>query len=271
MELRGRVVVLTGASRGLGVRIALAFARQGAHLVLAARDAQGLDAVAEQVRGAGGVATAVVCDVTAAEDRARLLQAAEAAGPVAVLVNNAGVEVPVAVVDQSPADIDQQLAVNLIAPIHLTRAALPALLARRAGVVVMVSSMSGKSPTPFNAVYSATKHGLNGFAASLRLELEGTGVHVGVVCPSFVAEAGMWADAGVSAPPLLREVAPDRVVDGVMRVVQGASEVLVTPTPVRPMLALAQLAPRLDGFLLRRLGVMSVLRERAEALRTKGE
>lgn len=266
MELRDRVVVLTGASRGLGVPIALRFAQQGAHLVLAARSSAPLEAVAEQVRSAGGAATVVATDVAEAAGRERLVQAAQAVGPIAVLVNNAGVETPVAVVNQQPADIDQQIAVNLLGPIQLTRAVLPAMIARGHGVVVMVSSMSGKAPTPYNAVYSATKYGLNGFTASLRLELDGTGVHAGVVCPGFVAEAGMWASGGLTAPAMMREVPLQQVVDGVMRVVDGAAEVLVTPSPVRPMLALAQLGPRLDGFLLKRLGVLAVLRKRAETM-----
>lgn len=259
------VIVLTGASRGLGALIARAFAGRG-HLVLAARDAAGLEAVAADVRAAGGQATPVVCDVSRAEDRARLVAAADAAGPVEVLINNAGIEIPVAVLDQRDDDVVRQLDVNLLAPIQLTRALLPGMVARKRGAVVMISSMSGKSPTPYNAIYTATKHGLNGFTASLRIELLGTGVHAGVVCPSFVAEAGMWADTGVKAPALMREVPPDRVVAAVQRVADGAAEVLVTPGPVRPLLAIGQLFPSLDAFMLRRIGVLDALRRRAVAV-----
>lgn len=260
-----RVTLLTGASRGLGVPIALELARDGGHLVLVARDREGLDATAARVAAAGATPHVVVADVTRPEDRARAVAAAEALGPVEVLVNNAGLEVPLAVVDQTPEDIERTLAVNLHAPLHLTRAVLPGMIARGRGVVVMVSSMSGKSPTPWNAVYTASKHGLNGFTASLRLELEGTGVRAGVVCPSFVAEAGMWASTGVKAPPLLKEVSPAAVAAGVRAVLDGRGEVLVTPSPVRPMLALAQLVPSLDGRLLKLLGVWEVLRARARA------
>lgn len=269
MDLRDRVVVLTGASRGIGAALAADLGRAGAHVVLAARDADGLARVAESVRAAGGRATVVVADVTRAEDRARLLEEAEAAGPVEVLVNNAGIEIAMALVDQTPEDVERQIAVNLTAPLLLTRAALPGMVARGRGRVVMVSSMSGKSPTPWNAVYTATKHGLNGFAASVRIELSGTGVHVGVVCPSFVAEAGMWADTGVKAPALMREVAPARVIAAVHAVLDGAGEVLVTPGPIRPLLAMAQLFPTLDGAVLRSIGVLDTLRERAKATAEK--
>jgi short-subunit dehydrogenase len=258
-DLTGRVVVLTGASRGIGAALARRLAIEGARLVLAARDAEGLQRVAEGV----GAARIVACDVSLAADRERLVREAREVGPIDVLVNNAGIEVPGAVVDKRPEDFDREVAVNLLAPIHLTRAVLPDMIARRTGAIAMVSSMAGKSPTPYNAIYTATKHGLNGFTASLRIELLGTGVHAGVACPSFVADAGMWADAGLKAPRLLREVPIERVIDGVLRVIRGEAEVIVTPTPVRPMLALAQLFPSLDGVMLERLGVLRVMRERA--------
>ncbi len=266
MRLKDAVVVVTGASRGLGVRIAEDLARDGAHLVLSARDAAGLEATAARVRAVGGQATVVPGDVSVAADRERLAATAEALGPVAVLVNNAGIEIAVAVLDHTPDDIERELAVNLRAPLLLTRRLLPGMVAAGSGAVVMVSSMSGKSPTPYNAIYAATKHGLNGFTASLRIELAGTGVHAGVVCPSFVAEAGMWSETGVRAPTLMREVAPARVVAGVRRVIDGAAEVLVTPGPVRPLLALAQLFPGLDGWVLRRMGVLEALKARARAV-----
>lgn len=262
MDLKGRTVVLTGASRGIGVGIAEALAAEGARIVLSARDAAGLEATAAKVRAAGGEAIVVPGDVTRPEDRAALLAAA---GEIDVLVNNAGIEIPVSVLDHSEADIEAELAVNLRAPLALTRAVLPGMVARGRGAVVMVSSMSGKSPTPYNAIYTATKFGLNGFTASLRIELAGTGVHAGVVCPSFVADAGMWADSGVKAPALMREVPPARVVAGVRRVIDGAPEVLVTPGPVRPLLAIGQLFPSLDAIMLRWLGVLDALKARAAA------
>lgn len=263
MDLRGRRVVLTGASRGIGVAIAEALAAEGAHLVLSARDEVGLRATAARVVGAGGMATVVAGDIASPAGRDTLLQAA---GEVDVLVNNAGVEVPVAIHDQAEADVELQVAVNLLAPMLLTRAVLPGMIARGRGAVVAVSSMSGKSPTPWNAVYAATKHGLNGFMASVGLELAGSGVHAAVVCPSFVGGVGMWADWGVAAPRRLREVPVARVVDGVRRAIDGEPEVLVTPGPIRPLLAIGQLVPGLGASVLRRLGVLAVFRARARAV-----
>ena len=269
ITLRGSTALVTGASRGLGALIATGLAKEGMSLVLAARDSAKLDAVAESCRALGAKVTTVAADVARADDRARLVREAEAAGPVDVLVNNAGIEIAIAVADQTADDVSSQIATNLLAPIELTRLVLPAMMARRRGVIVNVSSMSGKSPTPYNAVYAATKFGLNGFTCSLRIEIEPAGLHAGVVCPSFMAGAGMWADTGLSAPAMLREVPPEKLVRGVMAVIRGAQEVLVTSGPVRPLLALRELVPGLDAAVLRRMGVMRALEARAETILKK--
>lgn len=265
-----RVVVVTGASRGIGVVIAEDLAADGGVIVLSARDEAGLKATAAKVEARGARAVVVPGDLTRPEDRARLLEAAQALGSVDILINNAGLEIAVAVLDQTEQSVERQVALNLLAPIHLTRAFLPGMIAAGRGAVVMISSMSGKSPTPYNAIYAATKYGINGFTASLRIELEGTGVHVGVVCPSFVKDAGMWSDSGVPAPAMMKEVSLEAVARGVRKVLGGRSEVLVTPTPVRPMLALGQFFPSIDGTALRWLGVLDALKERARVSLARG-
>ncbi len=264
MDLRDQVVLLTGASRGIGVHIAQELGRRGAKVVLTARSAEGLAKTAALIEEAGGQTRCVAGDICDPAFRQALVAQAEAWGPLQAVINNAGVEIPARFSETALDDVDLQLAVNLQAPIHLTRLALPAMVARGRGAVVMVSSMSGKSPTPYNAIYTATKHGLNGFAASIRIELQDTGVHVGTVCPSFVAQAGMWKDTGLSAPAMMKEVPLDKVVQGTFQALHGAPEVLVTPTPVRPLLAIAQLFPRLDGWLLRKMGILDVLEKRAD-------
>lgn len=266
-KLEGTRALLTGASRGLGAHIARGLAKEGCTLVLSARDAGKLDTVAASCRALGAEVVVVGADVCRAEDRARLL---EAAGDIDFLINNAGVEITRRLVDQSEGDVRTQIETNLVAPIELTRLVLPAMIARGRGAVINVSSMSGKASTPFNSIYAATKHGLNGLSSSLDIELHGTGVHVGVVCPSFVAEAGMWADTGLAAPAFLREVQPERVVEGVLRAIRGQTEVLVTPGPMRPLLALRALMPGVEGRLLRWMGVAKVLAARADVTASPG-
>lgn len=263
-NLKGKRALLTGASRGLGVYIACELAKEGVELVLAARDTARLDAVATECRQLGATVSVLGADVSRAADRARLVSEA---GDLDILVNNAGIEIPKALTDLSEEEVRAQIDTNLVAPIELTRAVLRGMLARKSGVVVNVSSMAGKGATPFNTVYAATKHGLNGFTASLRAEIHGSGVHVGVVCPGFVSEAGMWAKTGMAAPAAMREVSPEQVVQGVMRVLRGAPEVLVTPGPMRPLLALRELLPGIEGRMLRAMGISRVLAARTQSNR----
>jgi short-subunit dehydrogenase len=263
VDVRGRRVLVTGASRGLGVYVAKALAAGGAELVLSARDLASLDATAAACEALGARVEVVAASLDRADERARLIDGLLATGgALDILINNAGVEHTKSLLDQSDAEVQAQLELNLHAPIDLIRRVLPAMLARGRGTIVNISSMSGKGATPFNSIYAATKHGLNGLTSSLRAELDGTGVHVGVVCPGPVA-AGMWARSGITAPRAIAEVGPEAVVAGVWKVLAGATEVLVTRGPIRPMLALRELIPGLERPLLRALGISDAMRERA--------
>jgi short-subunit dehydrogenase len=263
VSLLGATALITGASRGLGAFLAMGLAKKGVNLVPPARDTTKLEQLAGECRRAGVRVRVIAADVAVPADRARLVREAEAGGAIDMLVNNAGIEIAVGVADQSEHEVEAQIATNLIAPIELSRLFLPAMKVRKRGVIVNVSSMSGKSPTPYNAVYAATKFGLNGFTSSLRIEIEADGLHAGVVCPSFMAQTGMWSNTGLKAPALLREVPPEKFVDGVLAVIAGAPEVLVTSGPVRPLLALRELVPGIDAFVLRKTGVLQALEARA--------
>ncbi|KIG14070.1 oxidoreductase, short-chain dehydrogenase/reductase family protein [Enhygromyxa salina] len=262
IDLHQRKVLLTGASGGLGVHVARALAGAGAHLILTARDADKLSELAAACERAGAQVSVIAADLANPDDRARLI---ESAGEIDVLINNAGVEYTRRLLDQSDAQVHDQIALNLAVPIDLTRRVLPPMLARKRGTIVNISSMSGKGATPYNSVYAATKHGLNGFTTSLGLELHGTGVHVGVVCPGFVSE-GMWGRTGIRAPLALREVRPQKVAAGVMKVLRGAKQVLVTEGPVRPLLALVELFPGIEAPMLRMTNIVRTLERRADAL-----
>ncbi len=270
IDLHGKNALITGASRGLGVYIAKALAARGANVALAARSADGLEATRAACAGQGVRAVALACDVTSRDELRRLVASTEAAlGPIDILVNNAGIEVTASLGDFDFDQIDDVVRTNLSAPIALTKIVLPAMLQRRHGAIVNIASMAGKAGVPHNSIYAASKHGLCGFTESLNYELDGTGVHAGVVCPGFVADAGMWADHGGRAPAMLREVAPQKVADGVLRVIAGAPEVLVNAGPVRPLLALGAIAPGMKKAVLKRMGLMRLMR--GEAARLKAQ
>ncbi|MGH7762794.1 MAG: SDR family NAD(P)-dependent oxidoreductase [Candidatus Dormibacteraceae bacterium] len=189
MRLRGAVVVITGASSGIGEATALAFARRGARLGLGARRLDRLEAVAMKCRHAGS------SDVNARQldvgdhGQARAFIAAAIRHHVRldVLVNNAGVGW-IGRLHQMPEDkVDELIATNLKGVVLTTQAALPWMLERRRGVIINVASVVGFRASPYAAIYSATKHAVVGFSHALRGELSGTGVKVCAVYPGGTA------------------------------------------------------------------------------------
>ncbi len=261
-DLRGANAIVTGASRGIGPYIARTLAAQGVNVALAARSADKLEETRRACESLGVKAIAVATDVTSMDALRRLVATAEAElGAIDILVNNAGIETTGALETLTFEQIDDLLRTNLNAPIWLSKMVLPGMLARKRGAVVHVSSMAGKSGAPYNSTYSASKFGLNGFSDSVNFELDGTGVHMSVVCPGFVSEAGMWKNRGGKAPRMAREVSPQKVADSVLKAVRGAREVLVMPTPIRPLLALAQLAPGVERAIVKRMGIVAAMRD----------
>lgn len=182
-----KVVVITGASAGIGKAAALQFAAEGARVVLAARGQAKLDAAVAAVEAAGGVALGVPCDVGIDAQCLALFDAAiERFGGIDVLVNNAALHHRGPVLDQSAEALARMVDVNLRSPIFMTRAVLPHLQARAGGAVVMVASLAGRVPTPGSATYSATKFGLRAFGMALNQELAGSGITISSVSPGPV-------------------------------------------------------------------------------------
>lgn len=168
-DLRGSLALITGASRGIGVELSKVFAGQGMRLLLTARSQAGLDDVAGSLRTRGAEVHTLAGDITDADVRRRLIETAENdLGGLALLVNNAGIEAVAPFETTSDADIDRALQVNLLAPMALTRLALPGMQRRRRGHVLNVASMAGLAGVAHGETYTTTKHGLIGFTRSLR-------------------------------------------------------------------------------------------------------
>lgn len=265
-NLAGRVAIITGASRGIGVPIALALARRGFRLVLVARSAEGLQQACDRVREAGAEVLAVAMDVTNASDQQRLVETTlRAFGSIDVLVNNAGVVEPAAYERLSPDAIEHQLAVNLVAPMALARRVLPHMLAQDRGHVVNIASLGGLLGIAWGEPYGATKHGLVGFTRSLRMSCKasGTQVSASVVCPGFIDGVGMYVDSAVphghAAPFALGTSSPEAVAAAVLRAIEAdAPELIVSSRPIRAMLVLGAIAPRLLEWCCLALRVHSV-------------
>jgi NADP-dependent 3-hydroxy acid dehydrogenase YdfG len=183
MSERGAALV-TGASAGIGAAIAVGLASSGFSVALGARRMERLGEVARAVEGEGGRAFAHRLDVSRAESIDEFVTAAEAAlGPPEVVVSNAGVGVPGLLHEVASAELEAELRTNLLGPMLLARRVLPAMLARRRGDLVFVSSMNVVEPRPFQVGYTAAKAGVEGLARALRRELEGTGVRAVIVRP----------------------------------------------------------------------------------------
>ena len=189
MRLKGAVVVITGASSGIGEAAALAFARRRANLVLGARRVEALNAVAQRCRDKGAPEVTVRrLDVSQrVEARAFVAAALRDHERIDVLVNNAGLGWMGRMHEMPEEKIDELIATNVKGVIATTQAAMPSMVQRRRGVIINVASVLGFRAAPYSAVYSATKHAVVGFSHALRGELSGTGVKVCVVYPASTA------------------------------------------------------------------------------------
>jgi len=229
MDLHNRSIVLTGAAGGIGRSLALQLAGQAARLTLVGRRAEALEEIAALVRERGGQAHVVAADLTEPGAPAAVIGAAqEQFNGIDVLVNNAGnVRAGrLEVIDE--AEVTAQIALNLTAPILLTRAALPALRASGDGLVVNISSGIGLVALPFYTTYAATKAGIAHFGDALRRELYGEGVHVLNVFPGATStpmmdssQAGPEHGFSYEGPDEVATATVAGMVDGSLTVVRG--------------------------------------------------
>lgn len=239
-----RVVVLTGASSGIGLATARELAARGHSLVLAARRADQLNALAHELDPSGSRVIAVPTDVTDDASRRALIDAAtEHFGRIDVLINNAGVTVERGWWWDDP-DPLRVLRVNLESPIELVRLALPEMRSRGSGHIINIGSVAGRAAT--NGMYSASKFGIRGFSHGLRRELLGSGVSVSLVSPGFV-KSEMTANARLPMP------GPEVVARAVAGVLDRPRREVTVPGIYRAVALLDSLLPGLADRIVRRV------------------
>src|SRR5437764_8643165 len=186
-ELKGKTVLITGGSRGLGLVLAREFAAEGARLALCARDAGELDRAREELEARGADVFTVTCDVT---DRKQIEDTVLAVqmhfGTIDVLVNNAGVIQVGPMETMTHEDFERAMDVHFWAPLHATIAALPEMIRKRGGRIVNIASIGGKLAAPHLLPYNASKFALVGLSEGMRSELSRYGVLVTTVCPGLM-------------------------------------------------------------------------------------
>jgi len=190
--LEHRTAIVTGASRGIGKAIAVAFAAAGANIVVTARSRAGLDIVSAEIRALGQACHAVTADLAVAADIERIADdALERFGRIDLLVNNAGIIHPVVdLVNFDPKLWRAVIDVNLTAPALLMRSVLPNMIANRSGKIINISSIGGRQGAKGRSAYRATKAALINLTASVAAEVKAHGIDVNCICPGAVDTPG---------------------------------------------------------------------------------
>lgn len=264
-KLQGQVAIITGASSGIGRATALAFAREGVQLVLAARREERLREVAAAVEAMGVGSLVVPTDVAVERTVGIMIEEAIARfGRIDILVNNAGYGLFAAVEETTTEALTRIMQVNFVGAFYATKAVLPIMQRQRRGHIINVSSVVGRRGLPFSGAYCATKSAMIAFSESLRLELAGTGINVSVVCPAGTATE-FFDVAETKLPQRSRPIGPvqsaERVAQAIVEVARRPRPEIMTYKPARLLAVLNALAPRAVDWGIRKM--MEKARNRA--------
>jgi len=232
---RQPVILVTGASSGIGEATARLFARQGYRVGMGARRLDRLVSLAEEIRQGGGEALPFSADLARLEDIQQLVRSTlDQFGQIDVLVNNAGFGRLGWLEDLDPVlDIQAQIQVNLVAVIQMTREVLPHMIERRSGHIINMASVASLAASPTYSIYAASKFGVRGFTEALRREVGGFGIHVSVLYPGgvrteFKEHTGARRRTGQTTPAWLR-LEPEDVAQAVFSLVQHPRRQRVLP------------------------------------------
>ncbi|MCO5732212.1 SDR family oxidoreductase [Rhizobium sp. SSA_523] len=257
LNLKGAVVVITGASSGIGQATAQAFARHGSRLVLAARNGDALNTVAAQCRRLGGQAEVMVTDVTDAAAVKALAEKAQSLGRIDVWISNVGVGA-VGRFEETPIEAHEQIIrANLIGHINDAHAVMPIFLRQQKGVFINMISLGGFAAAPFATAYSASKFGLRGFSEALRAELaDKPNIHVCDIYPAFVDTPGLkhganYVEREITAPPPLLD--PRQVAAAIVHVARHPKPTTTVGVVTNATRLAHLLAPNLAARSLARL------------------
>lgn len=244
MRIDGKVVVITGASEGIGAACAKEFQSRGARLVLTARSEDKLRAVSQ------GRALIIPGDLTGPEVRASVIrQALEAHGAVDVLINCAGVGLYASTWEADLNEVRAMFELNVFSALGMIQETVPHMRARRSGCIVNINSLAGQVALPWFTLYSATKHALTGMTDGLRMELAGDGVHVMNVFPAYVKTGFQDHVLGGAPPERLRRskkfaTTPEACARAIAKAVETGARDVVVPRKGRLITGMWRVVPR---------------------------
>lgn len=255
-RLGGKVVVVVGASSGIGRDVALRFADHGSHLVLAARRFERLAPLRDSILHAGGKALAVQTDVTIPDHTPRLAGATlEHFGRIDIWINCAGVGMVAWFTDTTEEEFRHIWEVNFMGTFHGCQAALPHMIRQGSGHIINVSSLAGRFALPLNAAYAASKHAVNALSQSLGRELQGSGIRVSAVMPSLTDTE--FFEAMISKLPgrgrsVVRAMPVGRVSNAIVRCALRPHDQVVVAPLGRWLIVLAEAFPPIFNMVARR-------------------
>ena len=274
MDIKGSVVIVTGASSGIGEATARQFGQEGARVVLAARRIDRLESLAREIESLGteAEALAVQTDLSRLEDiRSLIHQTLDRFGRIDVLVNNAGMGRLDWLENLDPrSDIEAQFDVNVLGVVQTTRQVLPVMIQQRSGHIINMGSMSSLIATPTYTIYAASKHAVHGFSEALRREVKPWGIHVSMIYPGgvktdFGKHAGVKRRTKATTPRFLKLSAED-VARAVVQLVRRPRAMQLIPRLWGLVALINQLFPSLvDYTTINRFTIP----ERAKELKTK--
>jgi len=254
--INSKVVIITGASSGIGAAVARRLARDGFRLTLAARRLDRLERVAAEVEALGGEALVVQTDVRNRDELQRMVQLThDRWGRIDVLLNNAGLGHDRLLIRTRPERIYEEIHINLIAVIECAQLVLPVMLRQKSGHIINVASLAGLIATPGGTVYSASKFGVNGFSDALRRELRGSGIHVSVFCPGYTPteispELKAIADGLPDAPRVPGLMPITYVADRIARLIRHPRRRVIIPPSWKFLVIIAFLFPGLADAMI---------------------
>jgi len=258
--IREQVVVVFGASSGIGREAALQFARRGAKVVVAARGADGLNSLVEEIRQHGGEATVVVADAALFDEVSRVAHTAvETYGRIDTWAHLAAVSIWASFEQTTPEEFRRIIEVNLLGQIYGAKAALPHLMREGRGALIHVSSVEARRALPLQSAYAASKHGITGFVEALRMELEHERVPISVteIMPATI-NTPLFDKArtklGVKPKGLPPVYPPSLVAEAILDAAEHPTREIPVGGAARVILATQRLSPRLADRLLERTG-----------------